>query len=239
MSNGFALIPARGGSKGIKDKNLQKIGKDSLVGIAIKKAFQAGFSRVIVLSDSDKIRSDAKSYGADINYQRPASISGDRTHMFPVYKWLLTEIQKRENVLPDYFCTTLCTTPFITTEHISQAKKYLEADDVDWVLSVNEFEHHPARSMTQTVNGFLTPTYNIPNDLIWANRQELPTQYRFNGGIIAGKTKHVMSNDEYNITYNTQLKIKPVFMNQEESFDIDTPFDLEIARKMYQTVNHD
>ena len=239
MINGFALIPARGGSKGIKHKNLQKIGKHSLVGRKIKQAFDAGFSRVIVLSDSEKIREEAKIYGADISYQRPANISADKTHMFQVYKWLLIEMQKRESVIPDYFCTSLCTTPFCSAVYISQAKQHLETGDIDWVLSVNEFEHHPVRSMSKTANGLLTPTYDVSNSLIWANRQELPEQYRFNGGIIAGKTKHVLENDEYNITYDTHLKIKPIFMNQEEAFDIDTPFDLEVARNMYQTGNYD
>ena len=67
------------------------------------------------------------------------------------------------------------------------------------MLSVNEFEHHPVRSMSESSDGLLKPTYDYPNSLIWANRQELPKQYRFNGGIIAGKTKHVLENDEYNI----------------------------------------
>ena len=56
--------------------------------------------------------------------------------------------------------------------------------------------------------------------------------YRFNGGIIAGKVKHIMENEEYNIGFGTDLKIKPIFMTKEESVDIDDPIDLELCRLM-------
>ena len=54
----------------------------------------------------------------------------------------------------------------------------------------------------------------------------------FNGGIIAGKVRHVLENTEYNIGYDTNLKIKPIFMSKEESVDIDDPIDLELCRLM-------
>ena len=92
--NGFALIPARGGSKGIKDKNLQHLGEDTLIGRTIKQAQAAGFKRIIVISDSEKIRAESSKLGAEVGYERPKSISGDDTHMFAVYKWLINEIIK-------------------------------------------------------------------------------------------------------------------------------------------------
>ena len=228
--NGFALIPARGGSKGIKDKNLQEINGRSLVGLTVTQAIKAGFKRVIVLSDEKRIMDEAKKYGADISFNRPAKISGDKTHMFEVYRWLLLEMKKKEKTVPDFFCTMLCTTPFRKIEHVKKAKSKLESGNYDWVLSVNEFEHHPYRAMTINAKNLLTPTYDISEKLIWANRQELPSFYRFNGGIIAGLTKHVLNNKEYNIKYKTDLKIFPIIMSQEESIDIDNPLDLELAR---------
>ena len=51
-------------------------------------------------------------------------------------------------------------------------------------------------------------------------------------GIIAGKVRHVLENTEYNIGYDTNLKIKPIFMSKEESVDIDDPIDLELCRLM-------
>ena len=118
--NGFALIPARGGSKGIKDKNLQEINGRSLVGLTVTQAIKAGFKRVIVLSDEKRIMDEAKKYGADISFNRPAKISGDKTHMFEVYRWLLLEMKKKEKTVPDFFCTMLCTTPFRKIEHVKK-----------------------------------------------------------------------------------------------------------------------
>ena len=235
--DGFALIPARGGSKGIKDKNLQYLGEYTLIGRTIKQAQSAGFKRVIVLSDSERIRMESLRLGAEVGYERPKSISLDNTHMFVVYKWLINEMIKNEKVLPDFFCTLLCTTPFRKLEHVKLAKQTIESGEYDWVLSVNEYEHHPYRAMSIGSDGFLTPSYDVPEGMIWANRQELPLIYRFNGGIISGLTKHVINNDEYNISFGTNLKIFPVKMTQEESIDIDNPIDLELARMVVAQKN--
>jgi CMP-N-acetylneuraminic acid synthetase len=81
-------------------------------------------------------------------------------------------------------------------------------------------------------DGLISPQFDIEQSVIWSNRQELPTMYRFNGGIIAGKVRHVLENTEYNIGYDTNLKIKPIFMSKEESVDIDDPIDLELCRLM-------
>ena len=72
MSSCVAIIPARGGSKGIKDKNLQKIGGISLVGRAVEACFDAKFDEVFILSDSEKIRDEAGKFGANKSYERPS-----------------------------------------------------------------------------------------------------------------------------------------------------------------------
>ena len=126
---GFALIPARGGSKGIPGKNLQKLGEHSLVARTIIQAYEAGFKRVIALSDDPDIRLEANRYGADTSFVRPVNISEDKTHMFVVYKWLINEMLSRGEQLPDYFCTMLCTTPFRKVETVIKAKTALDSGD--------------------------------------------------------------------------------------------------------------
>ena len=92
MSSCVAIIPARGGSKGIKDKNLQKIGGISLVGRAVEACFDAKFDEVFILSDSEKIRDEAGKFGANKSYERPSEISHSTSHMFELYKWLFTKM---------------------------------------------------------------------------------------------------------------------------------------------------
>lgn len=226
----IAIIPARGGSVGVKDKNLQKVGGLSLVGRTVRDAKEAGFERILVLTDSEPIREEAMRYGADGSFIRPDHISGGRTHMFEVYKWIFKEMLLRDEQIPNSFCCMLCTTPFRRLDTLIEAKSYLDSGEYDWVLSVNEFEHHPYRGMLLNNDGLLTPAFNVANSLIWANRQELPIYLRFNGGVIGGLTRHVMNNSEYNISFGTDLRIKSLLMTQEESLDIDTNIDLSFAR---------
>lgn len=227
-----AIVPARGGSQGIKDKNLQKISGKSLVAKTVEDAKVAGFEEIYILSDSEAIRAEGKDNGAIDTIKRPIEVSGSLTHMFQVYKWFFETLVEQKRDLPDYFCTLLPTTPFRSVETISEARKSLNSNKYDWVLSVNEYEHHPYRAMKLDGDGLISPQFDIEQSVIWSNRQELPTMYRFNGGIIAGKVRHVLENTEYNIGYNTNLKIKPIFMSKEESVDIDDPIDLELCRLM-------
>ena len=227
-----ALVPARGGSTGIKDKNLQKVAGETLVAKTIRNALEAGFEDVYILSDSEAIRAEGRVNGAIDSIKRPESVSGSVTHMFEVYKWFFTELAALTDKLPDYFCTMLATTPFRSIKTISEARESLLSKKYDWVLSVNEFEHHPYRAMKLDNKGLISPQFDVPQSVIWSNRQELPKMYRFNGGIIAGKVKHIMENEEYNIGFGTDLKIKPIFMTKEESVDIDDPIDLELCRLM-------
>ena len=68
---------------------------------------------------------------------------------------------------------------------------------------------------------------------IWANRQELPEMFRFNGGVIGGLVRHVLENSEYNISKSHDTKVKGIQTTSEQSFDIDTPLELEIERWLH------
>ena len=143
MDECIAIIPARGGSKGIKDKNLQKIGGVSLVGKAAADCLSAGFKDVFILTDSDVIRQEAEAYGANGSYIRPANISHSTSHMFSLYKWFFETMLERQGAVPQAFCCVLPTTPFRPVDALVEAKEALLSGHYDWALSINEQEHHP------------------------------------------------------------------------------------------------
>ena len=147
MSSCVAIIPARGGSKGIKDKNLQKIGGISLVGRAVEACFDAKFDEVFILSDSEKIRDEAGKFGANKSYERPSEISHSTSHMFELYKWFFTKMLHDTGSTPTAFCCVLPTTPFRPVNALIKSKQALLSGDFDWVLTINEQEHHPYRTM--------------------------------------------------------------------------------------------
>lgn len=227
----LGLIPARGGSKGIKNKNIQTINGKPLIAYTIEQALNSNIDRVIVASDDEKIIQVAKKYGAECPFVRPKQISQSKSHAFEIYKYTINWLKKNENYLPDILCVMLCTTPFRKVKTINSSLNKLKTKKFDWVFSINEMEHHPYRAMVKkknTVKSF----FNIPNNKIWLNRQELPEMYRFNGGVFATFVNNILNHNEYNID-NLKFKNTKVgyeIMSKKEAIDIDDPIDLQFVR---------
>ena len=229
----LGLIPARGGSKGIKNKNFRLLDGKPLIAHTIEIALKSKLDRVIVATDSRKIREIAIKYGAECPFVRPKKISRDRSHAFEIYKYTLDWLRKNENYIPDALCTMLCTAPFRKTKIINECVNKLKSKKYDWVFSVNEFEHHPYRAMVIN-NKYMKPLFDVKNKKLWGNRQELPLLYRFNGGVISCLSKNVIPNNEYNIDNLKfkKTKIGYVIMEKKDAIDIDEPIDLEFANYM-------
>jgi CMP-N,N'-diacetyllegionaminic acid synthase len=136
-----------------------------------------------------------------------------------------------KNQLPHSFCALLPTSPLRTTQTINDTIEKIQTGFYDWVFSINEMEHHPYRAMAIEDSNLLKPFHKIESKTLWANRQELPKVYRFNGGTMCGLSKHALENTEYNIdglnSYGT--KVGFVEMSQLESLDIDSEIDLQIV----------
>ncbi len=234
----LGLIPARGGSKGIKNKNLKLLNGKPLIAHTIEAALKSKLDRVIVATDSKKIREVAIKYGAECPFVRPKKISKDDSHAFEIYKYTLNWLKKKENYVPDALCTMLCTTPFRKQNIINECLMKLKSNKYDWVFSVNEFEHHPYRAMV-LVNQKMRPLFNVKNKKLWENRQKLPLLYRFNGGVISCLSQNVNQNKEYNIDNFKYKKTRVgyVIMRKRDAIDIDEPIDLEFANYMVKNEN--
>lgn len=227
----LGLIPARGGSKGIKNKNIQTINGKPLIAYTIEQALNSNIDRVIVASDDEKIIKVAKKYGAECPFIRPKKISQSNSHAFEIYKYTIDWLKKNENYIPDILCVMLCTTPFRKVKTINSSLKKLKTKKFDWVFSINEMEHHPYRAMIKKKN-LIKSFFNIPNNKIWLNRQELPEMYRFNGGVFATYVENILNHKEYNID-NLKYKNTKVgyeIMTKKEAIDIDDPIDLEFVK---------
>ena len=231
----LGLIPARGGSKGIKNKNIQIINGKPLIAYTIEQALKSNINRVIVASDDENIIKIAKKYGAECPFIRPKKISGSNSHAFEIYKYTINWLKKNENYVPDILCVMLCTTPFRKVSSINSSLKKLRTKKYDWVFSINEMEHHPYRAMVKKKK-LIKSFFNIPNKKIWLNRQELPEIYRFNGGIFATFIENILKHKEYNID-NIKFKKTRVgyeIMTKKEALDIDDPIDLEFVRYLME-----
>lgn len=230
--NVWGLVPARAGSKGIPQKNLRLLGGKSLVAIAIRRLLKAGISQVLVATDSADIQKVAIAEGAICPALRPSAISADDSHMYPVYQWALETIEFQSS-RADILFVTLPTTPFMPPSKVSSALAQFRGE-VDWVFSVNELEHHPFRAM-QANGDRIIPYESAEAKNLWGNRQQLPPLFRFNGGLIAGRSDTILAHSEYNI-YRGDGSDSVGFeiISKVEGFDIDDPDDLLVAELLEQ-----
>jgi len=232
----LGLIPARGGSRGLPGKNIRPLMGTPLIAHTIEKAKRSSLiDRLVVLTDGEEIRSVARAYGAEVPFIRPAEISTADSHAFQAYKYTLMELARREGYRPDILCVMLCTTPFRSTEDIDRCLRKMIETGCDWCFTVNPMEHHPYRAV-KVEGDRMYPFFDISRDVMWANRQELPMAYRFNGGVIAGRCEHILAHDEYNIDNGAfkHVDVRCVMMSEENALDIDNLTDFEFVELQMQ-----
>ena len=138
MMRKIAIIPARSGSKGLKDKNIIEICGKPLIAYSIEAAVKSRlFSKIIVSTDSKLYGDIAQQYGAEVLY-RGESLSNDEATTYMVIEDILAKIDK-----VDYFVLLQPTSPMRNEKHIREAVELFESkyDDFDFLVSVKEAEH--------------------------------------------------------------------------------------------------
>lgn len=218
----IAVIPARGGSKGVPMKNIRKINGIPLIAYTIKAAKDSGkFDEVIVSTDSEEIADIAVKSGANVPFIRPQDISGDLVSSDAVIKHALEYMKSKGNSY-DVVCKLQPTSPLRNANHIIEAFDLFQNKKADFVVSFCECEHSPLWSgvlgKDNSIDKFMD---NIDKG---ACRQELPTYYRLNGAIYLAKTTSFFENGSF-IGKNGFAYI----MTQEDSIDIDSELDFKMA----------
>lgn len=224
----LAIIPARGGSKGIKRKNLVDFLGKPLVAHSIEHALASKrITRTIVSTDDNEIAQVSREYGAEIPFMRPKELAEDHVLDWPVFFHALEYLSKTEGFLPDIIVHLRPTTPYRKTCWIDYAVDLLvDHPYADSVRSVSEPEKHPYRMFTIDSTGYLDPImkHEHPEPFL-LRRQDLPKVYYYNCVIDVTRLATIR-----NMNSMTGKKILPYIMNPDEVFDIDSPRDLKIAR---------
>jgi CMP-N,N'-diacetyllegionaminic acid synthase len=157
----LCVIPARGGSKGVKDKNLRVISGHSLTGWAVGAAKSSRlFDQVVVSTDSKKIGEEARKYGADV-VERPEELSGDLIGDLPVLKQALEECESRSRCTFSTVVMLQPTSPLRQACDIAKSVSLLEEEGeerYDWVMTVSpvNIKFHPLKVFVQTAPGSST-----------------------------------------------------------------------------------
>lgn len=222
----LAVIPARGGSKGIPRKNIKTFAGYPLIAYSIAAGLQSELtSRVIVSTDDEEIAEVARKWGAQTPFLRPAEFAADNTLDLPVFQHALTWLKEHEGYVPDIVLQLRPTSPARPVTLLDDAIRLLmehpEADSVRGVVPADENPHKMWRVDPETglmhgllkVDGIDEP-YNAP-------RQKLPPVYWQTGHIDAIRPERTFMAGNSMSGKN----ILPLFLDPKYTIDIDTPFD--------------
>ncbi len=220
--NNLAVITARSGSKGLKDKNIKPLGGRPLLAYSIEAAKDSGmFDKVFVSTDSEQYAQIARQYGADVPFLRSDEIAGDHASSWDAVR---EAVQGYEKLGKRFDTVTLLqpTSPLRTAEDIRSGYRLFTGKDADYVIGVCPTEHSPLWCNTlpedMSMDGF------ISKEIDEKPRQELPDYYRINGALYIVKVSALDGVDDM---YHQGCYA--YVMPPERSIDIDTAFDFKMA----------
>lgn len=218
-----AVIPARGGSKGIPRKNLSTVLGKPLIAYTIEAALKAQtLAKVIISTDDDQIRAVSQDYGAEVPFLRPSHLATDTTPGISVLQHAITYLSEHQDYQADMVVCLQPTSPLRSSEDIDAAVKLCLDSGADSVVSLCQAKHHPYW-MKKIVDGRVHPFMN-ENENHYTRRQDLPPVYQLNGALYVTRRKVLLEENsvlgEHTLAY---------IMPEERSIDIDTPSDLKFA----------
>ncbi len=217
----LAIIPARSGSKGLKDKNIKELNGKPLLAYSIEAAKESNlFDEIMVSTDSPQYAEIAKNFGANVPFLRSESNSSDKAGSWDVVIEVLSKYFETSQKY-DSVCLLQPTSPLRTAKDIIEAYKLLESKQADAITSVCEVDHSPLWTMTLPADLSLEEFKKSDSD---TPRQLLQKYYRLNGAIYIRKISY--NNSTINLIDKNEFAY---IMPREHSIDIDTALDFIIA----------
>ncbi len=184
MTKILAVIPARSGSKSIKDKNLLKIKGKSFLELSILTAKKSSLiNRIIVSTDSEKYAKLSEKFGAEVPFLRPKSISKDNSHDKEFFTHLIKKLKNLEGYLPEYIIHLRPTTPIRKASIIDDAiKKFIKKKSFNSLRSVQEMSESSFKTF-EVSGSSLKPLSFLDLNIEDLNRprQSFPKTYQANG----------------------------------------------------------
>lgn len=220
MNDVLALIPARGGSKGIPRKNVIPIAGKPLIAYSIEQALQSSrITRTIVSTDDDEIAAVALEFGAEVPFRRPPELAQDLSTDLEVFEHVLLELKRLEGYVPEVVVQLRPTTPVRRVSVIDAAiDAMLSAPHADSLKSLSPSKASPYKMWVVDERG-ARPLLELP-DLPEAHsmpRQILPTVYAGNGYVDIIRPRAILEHG------SMVGKVVIPFLLDEPIFDLDYP----------------
>jgi len=217
----IAIIPARGGSKGLPGKNIKALNDKPLIAYTIEAALNSKkITRVIVSTDDTEIAVVSMKYGAEVPFMRPDDLATDTARSVDAYNYTIQRLEREEDISVKEIIVLQPTSPFRTSQHIDEAIELYLEKKADSVISYCQEQHPIFWHKYVTLAGKLEEIFE--GDFI-KNRQEVSPTFYPNGAIYIFSTDILLENKYY--TSNSYAYI----MEADVSVDIDTQMDWEFA----------
>ncbi len=216
----LALIPARGGSKGIKDKNIYPLCGKPLIAYSIDSAKRSKYiDEIVVSTDSIKIAEVAKNYGAYVPFLRPVELASDTAKSIDAIvhaiKWLEDHNEKF-----DIFVLLQPTSPLRTVEDLDGAlEKFINSGEKS-LVAVSLVSDNPILIRTINADGTMEKLLDLQSTV---RRQDMKNYYRVNGSIYINKVSEINADTSLN---DNEI---PYIVKPENAIDIDEKKDLVLA----------
>ena len=222
--NALCIIPARAGSKGVKNKNLREVAGKPLISYIIESALKTKYPiRVIVSTESEKIAEVAKRYGAEVPFLRPHELAEDHISLIPVAQHALKTMDGL-GFRADAVVSLQPTSPLIATDDIDNAVKLFIDSGCDSVVSVERIDkHHPFRAY-KIEGDRLFPLTEYTSER-YLQRQDRPPAYGFTGAIYVRK-RDLLENWNGN-DFCLGRDVRYIVIDKSRSINIDSEIDLE------------
>lgn len=221
----LVLIPARGGSKRIPNKNTKLLKGKPLIYYAIRAAKGSRHTdKIIVSTDSKAIASIASRYGAEIPFLRPKYLATDTAPVIGAILHALSNLRSKESWEPDIVVLVQATSPFVRSRDIDEAVKTLIGSGANSCVSVSSVSERPEWMFTLK-NKKLRPLLSAN---IFRRSQDMQPYVRLNGAVNATRTSVLRRKK---VPFDPK-SLAGFLMPRGRSIDIDTPEDLALARAL-------
>lgn len=217
----LALIPARGGSKGIRNKNIIDINGMPLIGYSIKEAGKSRYiDDIIVTTDDDEIQRVSVRMGAQVPFLRPKELATDKASTLDA---VLHAVHTLGDMGKEYDILVLLqpTSPLRTVEDIDNALERFMMYSETALASASEVKDHPILMRNIQNDGMMTRLLNINSTV---RRQDMPKVYRINGSIYINRISELNSTTSFNDNPLAYV------MEQSHSVDIDEYSDIALVK---------
>ena len=227
-----AFIFARGGSKGVRKKNIKHLAGLPLIAYSIQAAKNnENINNVYVSTDDEEIANVAKNFGATVPFIRPKHLAMDDSPEWLAWQHAV-QFLKDNNKMPNFIISLPATSPFRTNVDINRCLDKIKNTDFDAVIAITPSQRHPMFNMVVKDDSGKIDLFAKTNNNIF-RRQDAPKSYDITTIAYAVRSEFILNNNKL-----FDGKVGAIDVPQERALDIDTEFDFHLASILMNAINN-